>query len=50
VTEALRLVRTGFEEGKFGFMDLMDTNAPPPKRGWAYQKKLLEMNIDASRA
>ncbi|HTL59327.1 MAG TPA: TolC family protein [Candidatus Limnocylindrales bacterium] len=44
-TEALRLVRTGFEEGKFGFIDLLDTQRTTAEARLAYQQKLLEMNI-----
>jgi cobalt-zinc-cadmium efflux system outer membrane protein len=44
-TEALRLVRTGFEEGKFGFIDLVDTQRTAAEARLAYQQKLLEMNI-----
>jgi cobalt-zinc-cadmium efflux system outer membrane protein len=44
-TEALRLVQTGFEEGKFGFIDLLDTQRTTAEARLVYQKKLLEMNI-----
>jgi cobalt-zinc-cadmium efflux system outer membrane protein len=44
-TEALRLVRTGFEQGKFGFIDLLDTQRTTAEARQAYQHKLLEMNI-----
>lgn len=43
--EALRLVRTGFEEGKFGFIDLLDTQRTTAEARLAYQQKLLELNI-----
>lgn len=43
--EALRLVRTGFEEGKFNFIDLVDTQRTAAEARLAYQQKLLEMNI-----
>ncbi len=43
--EALRLVRTGFEEGKFNFIDLVDTQRTTAEVRMAYQKKLLDMNI-----
>lgn len=43
--EALRLVRTGFEEGKFGFIDLLDTQRTTTEARLAYQQKLLELNI-----
>ncbi len=42
---ALRLVRTGFEEGKFGFIDLVDTQRTAAESRLAYQRKLLEMNL-----
>ena len=43
--EALRLVQTGFEQGKFGFTDLADTQRTTGEVRLAYQQKLLEMNI-----
>jgi cobalt-zinc-cadmium efflux system outer membrane protein len=43
--EALKLVRTGFEEGKFGFIDWVDTQRTTAEARLAYQQKLLEMNI-----
>lgn len=43
--EALRLVRTGFEQGKFNFIDLVDTQRTTAEARLAYQQKLLEMNI-----
>jgi len=43
--EALRLVQTGFEEGKFGFIDLLDTQRTTAEARLAYQEKLLELNI-----
>jgi cobalt-zinc-cadmium efflux system outer membrane protein len=43
--EALDLVRTGFEEGKFSFIDLVDTQRMAAEARLAYLKKLLEMNI-----
>lgn len=44
-SEALRLVQTGFEQGKFGFIDLVDTQRTMAEGRLAYQKKLLELNI-----
>ena len=44
-TEALRLVQTGFEQGKFGFIDLVDTQRMTAEARLAYQQKLLEMNL-----
>jgi len=36
--EALRLVQTGFEQGKFNFTDLADTRSEPrTERSWAYR-------------
>ncbi|HOX58312.1 MAG TPA: TolC family protein [Candidatus Paceibacterota bacterium] len=43
--EALRLVRRGFEEGKFGFIDLLDTQRTAAEVRLAYQRKLLELNV-----
>ena len=42
---ALRLVQTGFEQGKFGFMDLLDTQRTAAEVRLAYQRKLLELNL-----
>lgn len=44
-TEALRLVQTGFEQGKFNFIDLVDTQRMTAEARLAYQQKLLEMNL-----
>lgn len=46
--EALQLVQTGFEEGKFGFIDLLDTQRTTAEARMIYQKKLFELN--AARA
>jgi outer membrane protein, heavy metal efflux system len=43
--EALRLVQTGFEQGKFNFIDLVDTQRTTAEARLAYQQKLLELNI-----
>jgi cobalt-zinc-cadmium efflux system outer membrane protein len=43
--EALRLVQRGFEEGKFGFIDLLDTQRTAAEVRLAYQQKLLELNV-----
>ena len=43
--QALRLVQTGFEEGKFGFIDLLDTQRTTAEARLVYQQKLLELNI-----
>lgn len=43
--EALRLVQTGFEEGKFGFIDLLDTQRTAAETRLAYQQKLLDLNV-----
>jgi cobalt-zinc-cadmium efflux system outer membrane protein len=43
--EALRLLQRGFEEGKFGFIDLLDTQRTAAQVRLAYQQKLLELNI-----
>lgn len=44
VEEALRLVRNGFEEGKFNFMDLLDTQRTAAEARRAYWQKVLELN------
>jgi outer membrane protein, heavy metal efflux system len=44
-TEALRLVQTGFEQGKFNFIDLVDTQRMTAEARQAYQQKLLELNL-----
>lgn len=44
-TEALHLVQTGFEQGKFDFIDLVDTQRTTAEARLAYQQKLLEMNV-----
>jgi len=43
--EALRLVQSGFEQGKFGFIDLVDTQRTDAEAHLVYQEKLLELNI-----
>ena len=43
--EALQLVQIGFEQGKFGFIDLVDTQRTTAEVRLAYQGKLLEMNL-----
>ena len=43
--EALRLVQIGFEQGKFNFIDLVDTQRTTAEARLAYQAKLLEMNL-----
>jgi cobalt-zinc-cadmium efflux system outer membrane protein len=43
--EALRLVQAGFEQGKFSFIDLLDTQRTTTEVRRAYQEKLLEMNL-----
>jgi outer membrane protein, heavy metal efflux system len=43
--EALRLVQTGFEQGKFNFIDLVDTQRTTAEVRLAYQQKLFEMNL-----
>jgi cobalt-zinc-cadmium efflux system outer membrane protein len=44
-SEALRLVQTGFEHGKFGFIDLLDTQRTAAEAQLAYHHKLLELNL-----
>jgi cobalt-zinc-cadmium efflux system outer membrane protein len=43
--EALQLVRGGFEAGKFGFLDLVDTQRTLAEARLAYWDKLLELNL-----
>lgn len=43
--QALRLVRMGFEEGKFGFIDLLDTQRTAAESRLAYQQRLLELTL-----
>jgi cobalt-zinc-cadmium efflux system outer membrane protein len=43
--EALTLVQTGFEEGKFDFMDLLDTQRTTAEARQAYQRRILEMKL-----
>ena len=43
--EALRLVQTGFEAGKFNFIDLVDTQRTTAEARLAFQHKLLDLNI-----
>lgn len=43
--KALQLVQIGFEQGKFGFNDLLDTQRTAAEVRLAYQQKLLELNI-----
>jgi cobalt-zinc-cadmium efflux system outer membrane protein len=43
--EALNLVRGGFEAGKFGFLDLVDTQRTLAEARLAYLDKLLELNL-----
>lgn len=42
--QALRLVQRGFEEGKFGLMDLLDTHRTAAETQRAYVETLLELN------
>jgi len=42
---ALNLVRGGFEQGKFDFIDLLDTQRTTAEARLAYQQKLLELNV-----
>jgi cobalt-zinc-cadmium efflux system outer membrane protein len=43
--QALKLVRTGFDEGKFTFIDLLDTQRTTAEAHLAYQQKLLELSV-----
>lgn len=42
---ALRMVQGGYEEGKFDFITLLDTQRTTAEARLAYQEKLLELNI-----
>jgi cobalt-zinc-cadmium efflux system outer membrane protein len=42
---ALALVRGGFEQGKFGVVDLLDTQRTAAEARLTYQEKLLELSI-----
>jgi len=42
--QALRLVQSGFEEGKFGYLDLLDIQRTTAEARMIYQKKLFELN------
>ena len=44
-TEALRLVQIGFEQGKFNFIDLIDTQRTTAEVRQTHYQKLLEMNV-----
>lgn len=44
-TEALNLVRGGFDAGKFGFLDLVDTQRTAAEARLDYLDKLLELNL-----
>lgn len=46
--EALILVRGGFEAGKFGFLDLVDTQRTAAESRLEYLDKLLELNLAAT--
>ena len=43
--KAAALVRTGFDAGKFGFLDLVDTQRTLTEARLAYWDKLLELNL-----
>lgn len=43
--QALKLVRTGFDEGKFTFIDLLDTQRTTAEAHLAYQQKLLDLSV-----
>jgi cobalt-zinc-cadmium efflux system outer membrane protein len=43
--EALKLVQAGFEEGKFGFIDLLDTQRTASEARVNYLEKLLELRL-----
>jgi outer membrane protein TolC len=41
----MKLVQTGFETGKFNFIDLIDTQRTTAEVRQAHYLKLLEMNV-----
>jgi len=43
--EALRMVQAGFDAGKFGFLDLVDTQRTVAETRLGYLDKLLELNL-----
>lgn len=43
--EALRLVQAGFDEGKFGFIDLLDTQRTTAQTRFAFQQVRLDLAI-----
>jgi cobalt-zinc-cadmium efflux system outer membrane protein len=43
--DALRLIQRGFDEGKFGMMDLLDIQRTTAEARMAYQKKLFEWHV-----
>jgi cobalt-zinc-cadmium efflux system outer membrane protein len=43
--QALELVQGGFEQGKFGLIDLLDIQRTAAKARLEYQRKLLELNV-----
>lgn len=43
--KALHLVQTGFEQGKFGFIDLVDTQRTDAEAHLAFQEQLLELQL-----
>jgi cobalt-zinc-cadmium efflux system outer membrane protein len=46
--EALRMVRGGYDAGKFGFTDLVDTQRTVAEARLGYWEKVLEMNLTAA--
>lgn len=46
--EAMRQVKAGFEAGKFGFLDLLDTQRTVAETKVQYVEKLLELNMAAA--
>lgn len=45
---ALRMVRGGYDAGKFGFVDLVDTQRTAAEARLGYWEKVLEMNLTAA--
>jgi cobalt-zinc-cadmium efflux system outer membrane protein len=45
---AMKLLQTGYDQGKFGLIDLLDTQRTVAEARLSYQKRLLELNLAAA--
>ena len=45
---AMQLLQTGYDQGKFGLIDLLDTQRTVAEARLSYQKRLLDLNIAAA--